>query len=153
MTKEERIKDQKRRRIIFYIVMSVLFFALGWKLGKIEIPAKAEQAEAFILNEGAQEQTLKSLGTYTITAYCPCRKCCGKWANGITASGTTATAGRTIAAPKGFAFGTKLIIDGVIYTVEDRGGAIKSKRLDIYFNSHAEAKKWGKQKREVFIYE
>ena len=39
----------------------------------------------------------KYLGTYTIYAYCPCVKCCGK-TNGITASGTVATEGRTVAA-------------------------------------------------------
>ena len=61
--------------------------------------------------------------TYKITAYCPCSKCCGK-TTGRTASGTKATAGRTVAASSKFAFGTKLNIGGHIYTVEDRGGAV-----------------------------
>ena len=39
---------------------------------------------------------------YKITAYCSCAKCCGK-TNGITAAGTKATAGRTIAASSKFA--------------------------------------------------
>ena len=34
-------------------------------------------------------------------------------------------------------------IDGVTYTVEDRGGAIQGNRIDIYMNSHAEALAWG----------
>ena len=80
--------------------------------------------------------------TYKITAYCSCSKCCGK-STGRTASGTTATAGRTVAAPANFAFGTKLNIGGHIYTVEDRGGAIKGNKIDIYVNSHAEALAWG----------
>lgn len=80
--------------------------------------------------------------TYKITAYCSCSKCCGK-STGRTASGTKATAGRTVAASSKFAFGTKLNIGGHIYTVEDRGGAIKGNRIDIYVNSHAAALQWG----------
>ncbi len=80
--------------------------------------------------------------TYKITAYCSCSKCCGK-STGRTASGTQATAGRTVAAPAKFAFGTKLNIGGNIYTVEDRGGAIKGNRIDIYVSSHSAALQWG----------
>lgn len=80
---------------------------------------------------------------YKITAYCPCSQCCGKYASGYTASGTKATAGRTIATSAQFAFGTKLIINGHEYTVEDRGGAIKGNKIDIYMNTHAEALAWG----------
>ena len=79
---------------------------------------------------------------YKITAYCPCSKCCGK-SNGITASGTKATAGRTVAASSKFALGTKLNINGHIYTVEDRGGAINGNKIDIFVNSHSEALAWG----------
>ena len=80
--------------------------------------------------------------TYKITAYCPCSKCCGK-STGRTASGTKATAGRTVAASSKFAFGTKLNIGGHIYTVEDRGGAINGNKIDIFVNSHSEALQWG----------
>lgn len=79
---------------------------------------------------------------FKVTAYCSCAKCCGK-TNGITAMGTHATAGRTVAASSQFAFGTKLNINGHIYTVEDRGGAIKGNKIDVYMNSHAEALAWG----------
>ncbi len=80
--------------------------------------------------------------TYKITAYCPCSKCCGK-STGRTASGTKATAGRTVAASSKFAFGTKLNIGGHIYTVEDRGGAINGNKIDIFVNTHSEALQWG----------
>jgi 3D (Asp-Asp-Asp) domain-containing protein len=95
------------------------------------------------------EPSVISLGVYKITAYCGCTKCCGK-TDGITASGTHVTAGRTIAAPPEIQFGTKLIINGHAYTVEDRGGAIKGKRIDIYFDSHQEAVDFGVQYIEVF---
>ena len=80
--------------------------------------------------------------TYKVTAYCSCAKCCGK-TTGITASGARAIAGVTVAAPAKFAFGTKLNIGGQIYTVQDRGGAIKGNRIDIYVNSHSAALQWG----------
>jgi uncharacterized protein YabE (DUF348 family) len=84
-----------------------------------------------------------SLGVYKVTGYCSCSKCCGKSASGYTASGTLATQGRTIAASSSFAFGTQLSINGNTYTVEDRGGAIKGNKIDIYFDSHADALAWG----------
>ena len=80
---------------------------------------------------------------FKITAYCSCSKCCGAHASGYTASGTLATANRTVAASSQYAFGTKLIINGQEYVVEDRGGAIKGDRIDIYMDSHADALAWG----------
>lgn len=81
-------------------------------------------------------------GVYKVTAYCACSKCCG-WATGITASGARATANHTIAAPSTFSFGTKVVINGITYTVEDRGGAIQGNRIDVYMDSHTEALQWG----------
>ena len=84
----------------------------------------------------------KKVGVYKITGYCGCSRCCGK-ATGRTASGTRATAGRTVAASSGLPFGTKVKINGHVYTVEDRGGAIRGKKIDIYFSSHSQALAWG----------
>lgn len=86
--------------------------------------------------------TVVGTGKYKITAYCSCAKCCGK-TNGITAMGTKAQANHTIAASSQFAFGTKIRINGIVYTVEDRGGAIYGNKIDIYMNSHSEALAWG----------
>ena len=89
----------------------------------------------------------------TVTAYCACMECCGK-TNGITASGAKATAGRTIAMSKDYKFGTKIEIEGYgIYIVEDRGGAIKNTRIDIYFNTHKEALQFGKKQLRFRIVE
>jgi len=89
-------------------------------------------------------------GVYKVTAYCACISCCGK-TDGITASGTQATANHTIAAPSTFAFGTKVVINGTTYTVEDRGGAIQGNRIDIYMNSHSEALAWGVRYLDVEV--
>ena len=101
--------------------------------------AQARTADATV---ATTTSTVINGQTYKITAYCSCSKCCGK-TTGRTASGTKATAGRTVAASSKFAFGTKLNIGGHIYTVEDRGGAINGNRIDIYVNSHAQALQWG----------
>lgn len=99
-----------------------------------------------------EEEKIKnkiSLGVYKLTAYCGCSKCCGK-STGITASGTKAKANHTIAASKNFAFGTKIEIDGCIYVVEDRGGAIKGNKIDVYFSSHSEALNFGVKHKEIY---
>lgn len=84
-----------------------------------------------------------SVKIFKVTAYCSCSKCCGKYSSGYTASGTKATAGRTVAASSSYAFGTKLLINGKEYVVEDRGGAINGNRIDIYMSSHKAAVAWG----------
>ena len=91
------------------------------------------------------------LGQFILTGYCPCVICCGK-TNGITASGRPATANHTIAADKRYAFGTQMIINGKVYTVDDRGGAITGNHIDIFFNTHAEALAFGKRTADVYLY-
>ena len=90
-------------------------------------------------------------GTYKITGYCECASCCGK-STGITASGTRAKAGRTIAADTSvLPFGTKVVINGHTYTVEDRGGAINGNRIDLFFSSHVKALEWGVRYVKIYI--
>ena len=85
------------------------------------------------------------VGTFKVTGYCSCARCCGK-STGITASGTVATAGRTIAADT-----SKVVINGHTYTVEDRGGAIRGNRIDIFFSSHSKALDWGVRYCDVYV--
>jgi 3D (Asp-Asp-Asp) domain-containing protein len=72
---------------------------------------------------------------------------------GVTASGTKAKQGRTIAMDKRFPFGTLVKIEGFdnIFVVQDRGGKIKGNRVDVYFDSVEEAIKFGKQKRKIYV--
>lgn len=91
----------------------------------------------------------RALGGYRVMGYCPCARCCGK------ADGTYAPTSldRVVAAPRGFPFGAKLWIEGVgLVTVGDRGGAIKGKRLDVFFRTHREARDWGVRKLKVFAW-
>lgn len=98
-----------------------------------------------------KKKATKKLGKFKITGYCSCSRCCGK-SNGITASGTKAKAGRTIAADTSkLPFGTKVVINGHTYTVEDRGGAINGNKIDIFFSSHNEALQWGVRYCDVYL--
>ena len=107
-----------------------------------------------VVSEPIEADVKASLGEFTVTGYCSCEKCCGEYANGITATGTVATEGRTVAAdPKVLPYGTEIEIDGQRYVVEDCGGAIKGNRLDLYFDSHEEALQHGVQVKEVFVSE
>ena len=87
------------------------------------------------------------LGRFKLTGYCSCSICTGQWSGGSPASGTTPTAGRTIAMG-GVPFGTKLLINGQVYTVEDRGTAYG--HVDIFCSSHSEALSFGVQYADVY---
>lgn len=82
---------------------------------------------------------------YKVTAYCPCEKCCGECADGITACGHRIQPGdKFVAAPPYIPFGTILNIPGYgSVPVLDRGGVIKGNRLDVFFPTHQEALEWG----------
>lgn len=102
------------------------------------------------------EEEWKSLGAYTLTAYCSCQRCCGKAPGspgyGITASGATAVAGVTIAVdPSVIPFGSEVKINDHTYIAQDTGGAINGSRIDVYFDDHQEALNFGRQSAEVFI--
>ena len=98
----------------------------------------------------------KSLGKFTLTAYCPCLACCGK-TDGITATGTTATEGRTIAVdPAVIPYGSTITIyfaDGTVHTyiAEDCGGAIKENRIDVFFDNHQTAREFGARTAYVYM--
>lgn len=92
-----------------------------------------------------------SLGMFKVTAYCDCSDCCDK-DDGITATGTQATEGRTIAVdPSVIPFGTQVIINGHTYIAEDCGAAIKGNRIDMFFHNHSDARVWGVKNLEIFV--
>ena len=100
---------------------------------------------------------LVSLGVFKLTAYCSCYKCCGIWANnrpnGIVygAIGEELSEGYSIAVdPKVIPYRTEIIIDGHTYKAQDCDGGIKGNEIDIYFEDHGEALKFGVQYEEVF---
>ena len=117
--------------------------------------SKIENAQPLLSSAGSDSSRETAAPThgaavsiYKVTAYCPCAKCCGRFADGITASGHRIRKGdRFCAADKSIPFGTMIIIpgynDGKPVPVLDRGGAITAGRLDVYFDEHDEARAWG----------
>ena len=87
-----------------------------------------------------------------ITAYCACTNCCGAHATGLTAAGRPPVQGITIAGPRAFPLGTKVSIAGHSYIVQDRTAKRFDGRWDIYFASHKEALKFGKQTNNITVY-
>lgn len=120
--------------------------------------------EPKVQNETITEQPeYITLGEFRLTAYCGCKKCCGKWGenrpvdeNGKlivkTANGTVAIEGITVAADIDLLpYGTRIWIDGHEYTVQDCGSAINGNQIDVYFESHQEALEFGVQYKEIYI--
>lgn len=127
-------------------VLLGVYLCACWAEAAPPEPTKGELVEAYY-GEGLRvpgsgrgveapppTQSMTYLGSYYVTGYDTCAACCGK-ADGITASGTTATVGRTCAA-NGLPFGTRLYIEGIgERTVEDRGG-MKGQHIDVLCADH-----------------
>lgn len=103
------------------------------------------------------DQPKKKVLQFTVTAYTSgyesTQKKKGDPLYAITASGKRATEGLTIAAdwrvlPKG----SRVYIEGVgERVVEDKGGAIKGNKIDVYFENLKDAREFGKQVLNVTI--
>lgn len=123
------------------------------------LPTAAEDTPATTY---ANLEPLRAIGTYKVTAYCGCVKCCGIWSaqhpervgtgyQQKTASGTVPKAEHTVAADTSvLPFGTEIVIEGRIYTVEDTGSAVNGKHIDLYMDDHQAALEWGVQYIEVY---
>ncbi|OGI22071.1 MAG: hypothetical protein A2808_03505 [Candidatus Moranbacteria bacterium RIFCSPHIGHO2_01_FULL_55_24] len=83
--------------------------------------------------------------TINASAYTAAADECGK-SDGITASGLKVAKDRTLACPPNYPFGTIVRIEGMgDYRCEDRGGAIKGNKFDIYMVTKAEAFQFGRK--------
>lgn len=126
-----------------------------------------------VVKESRKAQTRQTF-TGIITAYSLNQADTGKAKGhkyyGITASGERARANHTIAADPSIPFGTKVKIEGLphIYTVTDRGGAIKAvykrdkktgrsyvsaRHIDLFIPNDKKVDEWGRQTRKVTIIE
>ena len=160
--------------IFIHLLCLILIFYIGYKQSNpdiveveievekevivyeyIEIETEAETIEETTTKKKIEETTKrKSVNNkeFVVTAYCGCKECNGQWYGYPTASGTNMVANHTIAVDTNIIpFGTQVEIDGIIYTAEDTGSAIKGNKIDIYFDSHSEALKFGRQTKIVNI--
>jgi len=119
--------------------------------------------------EGKREEV-----SMVVTAYCSCQRCCA-WKRsiwscwlipvyssgpfegkrkkvGITADGTKAKKGVIAADISRYPYGTRMYVPGYGWgVVHDRGREIKGNRLDVFFDSHEDALKWGRQELTVTV--
>lgn len=121
-------------RLVVVLIFSAIF-ALIWQQGVKQLDVK------------------KSFTTeMNVSAYCKNECCCGRFSDGITASGVPAE-GKIIAAPPNYLFGTVMDVPGYgRATVQDRGGVIKGNKLDLLFPTHQEALEWGRKTLKVKVY-
>lgn len=137
----------KRKFILGVILFSATLYALAGTGGFGSVEA-GDQAESEVQNRGSDQAASWQTIRMRVTAYCPCRRCCGKNSDGITANGHRIRLGDTfVAADKMHSFGTGLIVPGYNNSqpvkVLDRGRVIRGNRLDVFFNSYQKAIKWG----------
>lgn len=104
-----------------------------------------------VLEVVSKPEPMHLYGNCTITFYDNGACCCGPWAGGHTASGTVPMANHTVASNV-LPFGTRLLIDGQEYVVEDRGdGNMDAFWIDIFVNTHEEALRRGMFSAPVYI--
>lgn len=120
-----------------------------------EIRLEQNEMKMIAMKEAKEEE--ESYQYYKFTAYTAgyesTQKKKGDKDYGKTASGTYVKEGRTLACAKSIPFGTKVYVPytDTTYVCEDRGGAIKDGKFDIYFDSLSEAKEWGVKKLKAKI--
>lgn len=161
-------------RILFLVLLAALLLTLAvkalWappqqvtvKLETVEEPMDSEvfdveAKEPSQVREDASADGLTYMGEFRITHYCACSACCGQYADGVTATGTAATEGRTIAVdPSVIPYGSRVAIfydDGSIryYTAEDCGDGITGKTVDVFIADHNRARELGVKSGSVYI--
>ena len=122
------------------------------RLGEMALQAEADkQARA------EQTAAYEAIGAYqyigecTITAYCPCGECCGRWADGLTATGLPAGPGVVAVDPEVIPLGSTVIIDGQRYLAADTG--VMGKHVDVCLLDHEATVEAGVRKAEVWVAE
>lgn len=160
-TRGEKQRRKNIARTLFLLgIIALLIAALVFSF-----KVKATEKRLVIVNEvvvmpelyDEEEPALISLGEFKVTHYCGGECCCGEYADGITATGTQATEGRTIAVdPSVIPYGTEVAVfydDGRIcyYTAEDCGGAIRGNHIDVFINEHDRALELGVMSASVYI--
>ena len=149
---ENGIMSRLKRALSSWLVMLALVAIVGGLLFGAVLAKSSRMAMA---NRAKTHYTRYEF-RMEVTGYCPCEKCCGKWANYPMSTRTTAS-GKLLkdliangikfcAADKSVKFGTVFYVPGYgRCSVEDRGGAIKGGKLDLFFPKHSDALAWGRR--------
>lgn len=129
----EKVRDQAVREMVALTLASAR-----------EREGRAAQAAAY-----EAVGVYRYIGECTITAYCPCDACCGRWADGVTATGLPAGPGVVAVDPEVIPLGSTVIIDGQRYLAADTG--VTGKHVDICLADHDATVEAGVRTAEVWV--
>lgn len=164
---ESMSKRQQRRKALnqrfrrMFLVALLMGLAMGFIFGRCSaVNSKAPDAPIEPDQLTAEPEPVL-LGSFRITAYCSCEKCCGEWAknrpNGIVygAAGVELKAGVSCASP--LPLGTVVEVEGLgEYIVQDRPAQwvidkYGENQIDIYFDNHEAASAFGLKQLNVYL--
>lgn len=175
-TEEKKTKPKTTKKTEEKVVQEI-------KNEEVKETAPIESGEASIVPEKEAETVVASRGSYKrdvgappteyerviqvqATAYCLCKKCCGKSPSnpryGYTASGLRIVPGtdmKVIAVDTNIVpLGTNVYVEGLNgapsygYAVAaDTGSAIKNYKIDLYMDTHQQALIWGRKTVNLYI--
>lgn len=115
-----------------------------------------------VMKEITHTENITFLGEYTITAYCSCEICCGKYAlnrpRGIVYGSSGEILQEGISVASNLPYGTEIIIAGEEYINQDKPAdwiieKYNGMIIDLYFENHDNAVAYGKQVHDVYIKE
>lgn len=178
--REQRRKAMNQRFRRMFVVALCMGLTMGFILGRcsahvrdnpsepvIESPTITQDEVPLTSAPEPMEETTEPepvlLGSFRVTAYCACEKCCGEWAknrpNGIVygAAGIELKAGVSCASP--LPLGTVVEVEGLgEYIVQDRLATwvvekYGENQIDIYFDSHEAACEFGLKQLNVYLKE
>ena len=141
-----------------YMIPLLIGFLIGFIVGDITTNANIETSSDMVSIEDVSipvetsSPEVVSLGLCKLTAYCneSYPHVCNNGDSSVTATGTIPTVGRTVAVdPSVIPYGSEVIIYGKTYIAEDCGGAVRGNKVDILFDTHEEALKFGVRYAEV----
>lgn len=165
-----------RKMLLSSILATVLLFSNSEVVGSVEEtnytkpsdielksqkpkPIKVKKVNVITESEEEEAKEENKYEIFEVTAYSNHEESTGKNPSdkgyGITASGRKTKEGVTIAADwRVLPEGTRVLIEGVgVREVHDKGGAIKGKKIDLYFESEEEAINFGRKKMKIRVLE
>ena len=158
---EDGVKIKKLKKV-FENGQLVEKILIGEEIVKEAIPKITEKGTKAVAKTSRGNVRYKSVFTMTATAYDNSYASTGKrpgekyW--GLTAMGTKARVGAVAVDPRVIPLGTKLYVESLDGTkdygfcvAEDTGGAIKGSKIDLFFNTAGEVKRFGRRKVKVYI--
>jgi 3D (Asp-Asp-Asp) domain-containing protein len=104
------------------------------------------------ISRGGETIDFRRAMVMTATAYYWGPESTGKWADGYTATGLKAVKGVIAVDPRVIPLGTRVYVDGYGYAIAgDVGSAIKGNKIDLCYDTLAEALAWGRRTVTLYI--